>query len=368
MAGFIGIRKRGHLLLSETSLGDFIVINKKTKGETKMKKKALTAALAAAFVLTTAGTVFANGVEFDGSVNFQFRQNTADGPAADESGNRLQLILNGTAPEFGKNIDLYFRIAGERTSGIKNWRDIEVAGNDKDKFNVFALDQFGFDYKNAGWNYKIGRQSSFIGATGLIYDDTGAFGRHTFGDGITATGKTGAVDVKVSAVRFDFNNDPDDGSKNDTKLYTGAVSYKPSKDLTVGSTFARVNFNEGDNLNIWAVNAGYDISSKLNVYGEYAKSNADDNNKAYAFGGSYGLDSKNTLWAVYSRVEGQSTFESQPYKRQSTTFDIGGKGMYYGFNHTFDKTTSLSLFYKDMEDVKTGEGYTSFRTTVNYKF
>lgn len=337
-----------------------------------MKKKALTAALAAAFVLTTAGSVFANGVEFDGSVNFQFRQNTADG-AADQSGNRLQFILNGTAPEFGKNIDLYFRVAGERTTGIAGWRDIEVASDTKVGFNVFALDQFGFDYKNAGWNYKVGRQSSFIGATGLIYDDTGAFGRHTYGDGITVTGKTGAVDVKVSAVKFDFNNDPVDGAINDTKLYTGAVSYKPSKDLTVGSTFARVNFNEGDNLNIWAVNAGYDISSKLNVYAEYAKSNANEENKAYAFGGSYGLDSKNTLWAAYSRVETDATFSSAPNGIQSTTFDLGKKGMYYGFDHKFDKSTSLSLFYKDMENIdpdssNKGKNNTSFRTTVNYKF
>lgn len=328
-----------------------------------MKKKALIAAMAAAFVLTTAGSVFANGVEFNGSTNFQFRQNTMDG-ADDVSGNRFQFILNGTAPEVNKNIDLFFRVAGERTSGIPNFRDFET--KDKTDTSVFALDQFGFNYKNAGWNYKVGRQSTFIGATGLIYDDTGAFGKNIFGDGITITGKAGATDIKLSAVEFDFldNVNP--------KVYTGAVSYNPSKDLTVGGTFARATY-AGEHANIWAVNAGYNLTDKLNVYGEYAKSNADDENKAYAIGGSYGLDSKNTLWAVYSRVEAGSTFSSYPNGNQSTTFDFGGKGMYYGFDHKFDKTTSLSVFYKDMKDINPesddfGKNYSSFRTTVSYKF
>ncbi len=325
-----------------------------------MKKKALCAAIAAAFVLTTAGTVFANGVEFDGGISYQFRQNTSDG-ADDTSGTRFNFILNGKAPEVSKNIDLYFRLAGQRTNGIDGWRDFEVRDENSSETSVFALDQFGFNYHNAGWNYKIGRQTTFVGATGLLYDDTAAFGKHIFGDGITVTGKTGATDIKVSAVEFDFY----DGTN--PKLYTAAASYKPSKKLTVGSTLARLTF-EGEHANVWAVNAGYDISSKLNVYAEYAKSNADEDNKAYAFGGSYGIDSKNTFWTVYSRVEEGSTFSSQPTENQSTTFDYGRKGMYYGFDHKFDKTTSLSLFYKDMKDLDDNQNHTSFRTTVSYKF
>lgn len=327
-----------------------------------MKKKALAAALAAAFVLTTAGTVFANGVEFDGSVNFQYRKNTKDAES-DKTGNRTQFILNGTAPEFGKNIDLYFRVAGERTTGIADWRDFEVTSDTSTDYNVFALDQFGFDYKNAGWAYKLGRQSSFIGGTGLVYDDTGAFGRHIFGDGITINGQTGAVDVKVSAVKFDFydNNNP--------KLYSVAGSYKASQDLTVGGTFAKINdFNKVADKNIWTVNAAYDLTDKVNLFGEYGKSNADQNDKAYAFGGAYSFDKKNSFNAIYSRVESNFTMESSPTFNQSTTYDIGGKGMYYGFSHQFDKATSLSLFYKDMETISKGVGYTSFRTTVNYKF
>lgn len=326
-----------------------------------MKKKALCAAMAAAFVLTTAGTVLANPIQLDGKINFQHRENTKDG-VADSSGNRWQFILNGTAPEVAKNIDVYFRIGGEKFNGTDSLRDFEVTSNqDANDTSVFAFDQVGFNYKNAGWNYKIGRQSTVVGATGLLYDDTGAFGNHIFGDGITITGKTGATDVKLSAVEFDFSN----GAK--PKLYTAAASYKATKDLTVGGTFARVNY-EGEDGNIWAVNAAYNLTSKLNVYGEYAKSNADEDNKAYAFGGSYGLDAKNTLWTVYSRVEEGATFTSGPAGIQSTTFDYGAKGMYYGFDHQFDKTTSLSLFYKDMENVLTGVGNTSFRTTVSYKF
>lgn len=330
-----------------------------------MKKKALCAAIAAAFVLTTAGTVFADPIEFSGKIAYQHRQNTDDG-VSDSSGNRWQFILNGTAPELAKNIDLYFRIGGEKFNGTGSLRDFEVfPGQDADDKTVFALDQFGFNYKNAGWNYKIGRQSSFIGATGIIYDDTGAFGKHTFGDGITITGKTGATDIKVSAVESDFY-----GSS--PKLYSAAASYNATKDLTVGGTFARVtdapHTNAGKDLNIWAVNAGYNLSDKVNVYGEYAKSNADDNDKAYAFGGTYSIDKKNTFWTVYSHVEKGASYASEPEGVQATTFDYGRKGMYYGVDHQFDKTTSLSLFYKDMKDLDDGDNHTSFRTTVSYKF
>ncbi|WP_312420576.1 porin [Anaerospora hongkongensis] len=325
-----------------------------------MKKKALCAAIAAAFVLTTAGTVFANGVEFNGGISYQFRQNTKDG-ADDATGTRFNFILNGTAPEVSKNIDLYFRIAGQRTNGIDGWRDFEVKNENVSDTSVFALDQFGFNYKNAGWNYKVGRQTSFIGATGILYDDTAAFGKHIFGDGITITGQTGAVDVKLSAVEFDFLNGAN------PKLYSASASYKANKDLTVGGTFAKET-GIGDDLNIWTVNAGYNINDRLNVYGEYAKSNADHYDTAYAIGGSYNLDKKNTLWAVYSRVEEGASFYSQPTDNQSSTFDAGGKGMYYGVDHKFDKTTSLSFFYKDMTNIDKGTDSTSFRTTVSYKF
>lgn len=332
-----------------------------------MKKKALCAALAAAFVLTTAGTVFADPIEFSGKIAYQHRENTFDDPnKPDQTGNRWQFILNGTAPEFAKNIDLYFRIAGETFNGTAgSLQDFEnFPGQESGTTSVFALDQAGFNYKNAGWNYKVGRQSSFIGATGIIYDDTAGIGKHIFGDGITITGKTGATDIKVSAVESDFYG-------SNPKIYSAAASYNASKNLTVGGTFARLTdakfMNGGEDLNFWAVNASYNISPKVNVYGEYVKSNADIDDKGYAFGGSYGFDKKNTLWTVYSRVEDNANITS-PTGIEATTFDDGGKGMYYGFDHQFDKTTSLSFFYKDMENIKTGLSQTSFRTTVSYKF
>lgn len=334
-----------------------------------MKKKALSAALAAAFVLTTAGTVFADPVEFNGKITYQHRENTADG-SDDISTNRWQFFLNGTAPEVAKNIDLYFRIAGEKFK--ESGRDFEVfPGQDKNDRSVFALDQFGFNYKNAGWNYKLGRQSSLIGATGIIYDSTSGIGKHIFADGLTITGKTGATNVTVAALE-------DDGFYNDgKKIYYASASFKPAEKLTLGGTFARAtdNFDLGEgadgtkkDLNLWAVNAAYDINSKVNVYGEYVKSNADTDDKAYAFGGSYSFDSKNSFWAAYSRVETNANIRSSGNSIVATTFDDSGKGMYYGFDHQFDKTTGLSFFYKDMKDIASGDNYTSFRTTVTYKF
>lgn len=336
-----------------------------------MKKKALCAAIAAAFVLTTAGTVFANEVEFNGKITYQHRENTKDG-ADDVSTNRWQFFLNGTAPEVAKNIDLYFRIAGEKFK--ESGRDFEVfPGQDGNDRSVFALDQFGFNYKNAGWNYKLGRQSSLIGATGIIYDSTSGIGKHIFADGVTIDGKIGATNVTVAALE-------DDGFYNDgKKIYYGSASFKPAEKLTLGGTFARATDNANLNvpgkrdLNLWAVNAAYDINSKVNVYGEYVKSNANTEDKAYAVGGSYKFDSKNSFWAAYSRVETNANIRSSENSIVATTFDDSGKGMYYGFDHQFDKTTGLSFFYKDMKEIDPaspsfGKNYTSFRTTVTYKF
>jgi len=331
-------------------------------------KKALATALTLTFVLAAGSTVLANPVEFDGKVQYQHRMNTKDN-TPDAIENRWKFILNGTAESFAKNTDLYFRISAESINGdTQSARDFNsFPGQGDDVRNVIGFfDQFGVEVKNGNWNYKIGRQDAFIGANGLIYDSTYGVGKHIFADGITITGKSGVTNVSATALELDQY-----GPK-DPKIFAVAASYNPSKDLTLGTTLVKLN---GENFiadkKFWDVNTSYTINSKLNIYGEYAQSDASSYNKAYVVGLNYDVDKKNSFWTCYSNVERDGNIVDN---WSTTTYDNNGKGMYYGFSHKFDQSTTFSLFYSDMQKIETvgatpaGAHYTSFRSTVTYKF
>lgn len=325
-------------------------------------KKALAAALAASFVLAAAGSVFAAPLDINGKIQYQHRFVTREGlPDTDE--NRWKFVLNGKTETFADNMKLYFRISAEKINGgTQTARDFNsYPGQDGNDLNAVGFfDQFGVEIQNAGWNYKIGRQDAFIGANGLIYDSTYAVGRRVFADGVTVTGKSGVTSISATALQVDQYGDVN------PRLYALAASYNPTKDLTVGTTLAKW---DGDSASVdkkfWDVNASYNFNSKLNGYGEYAKSDANADNKSYVYGLNYSIDKKNSLWSCYTHVEKEGNIVDQ---WSTTTYDNNAKGMYYGFGHSFDKTTSFALFYSDMKRISTDKKFTSLRTTVNYKF
>lgn len=325
-----------------------------------MKKKALSAALAAAFVLTTAGTVFADPLEFNGEVSYQHRENTHTG-ADDITNNIFKIQLNGKAANVIDNVDLFFRFGGSSVSDAVSGRDFTTGypGVPSDERNVFALDEFGFIYKSGGFNYKIGRQEATVGATALLYNNNYFVGKHSMVDGVTITGKSGATSISAIAAEDDFYGQGD-------KLYAVSGSYKPSEKLTVGATLGKYDSAanvSGKDENHWAVNASYDFTSKLGVFGEYAQSSASDDNKAYDIGLTYAFDKKTSLYVINHEVEKNGDMGGM------TDFDNDYKGMYYGINHKFDKTSTLKFFYKDNKQVSdTSIKDTSFRTTFVYSF
>lgn len=336
------------------------LVFRKIYGGRKQMKKVI-AALTATCILTTVGTVMASPMQYDGKLQFQNRMNNNDG--ADSVENRWKFVLNGKTDAFTDNMKLYFRLSAESIHGsTQTARDFNsFPGQDGTDHNAVGfLDQFGVEIQNAGWNYKIGRQDAFIGANGLIYDSTYGIGRHIFADGITVTGKSGVTNISAVALQVDQYG------QNDPKLYAFAAAYNPSKDLTVGTTLAKWNGESiSSDKKFWDVNAGYNFNNKLSTYGEYAKSDASADNKAYVYGVNYGIDNRNSLWTCYSHVEKEGNIVDQ---FSTTTYDNNRKGMWYGFGHKFDKSTSLNLFYSDMKYIDTSKKITSFRTTVNYKF
>lgn len=306
-----------------------------------MKKKVITAAVAAMITLTT-GVVMANPVEIDGSASLRYRADEING--VNDNGTITKIVINAKSP-ISSNLDVYARLGIE---GLSN----QNIGKDFAKTGTFAgeVDQYGFLYKNAGVNYKIGRQDLFLG-TGILYDNTGDIGKNRFVDGVVAGTKSGVTSLQLVAVQE--NNEGD----TDNKIYAVHAAYNPTEKLTLGAALAQ--YKAAANTNYWVINASY-VDGKATYAADYASSSANSNNKGYSVGVSYAPDSKNTVWVTNYKVESNASIY--------TTYEPNAKGFYYGADHKFTKDTALHLFYRDATEVNGTIDNTSFRATVSYNF
>lgn len=311
-------------------------------------KKIITAALAASMVLTT-GVVFANPIDFDGQVKVQYRSNTRE-MQPDTQGGIFSIRLNAKTA-LGNHVDAFARFAAQTLSGDKIGADFMQGKYGQN--GIAAIDQYGIIVKDKDFQFKIGRQGLSITPTALLYSSEGYMGEeHGFFDGVVATGKSGVTSLQVVAGKSDT------GTKD--KVYSLHASYSPAKDWTVGGTIAKSQPNVGSDRTYWGTDVQYTMG-KASFVADYLKSDADTNNDALLVGLNYGFDSKNVL-AVYAHRTGTN---SHIY----TDWDPAEKGMYYVYNHTFDKTTALNLFYKDNKAKEAGAtANTSFRASVSYKF
>ena len=323
-----------------------------------MNKRYLIAAMAAALTLTT-GVVMANPVELDGSASYRFRADDNKGnvlPAdnGDKDGSIYKVILNAKS-EVAPNLSVYARlgILGLTTSNVG--RDTNESGD-----FVGGIDQYGLLYKNAGFSYKVGRQSATIGATALLYNDNFRIGKKGFVDGVTVKGMSGVTTLDAIAAQEDRIG------SDDNKLYAVHASYSPAKNWVVGTTLAKYDaavetLTKKDTIN-YAVDAAYTMG-KATVFGEFLKSDYSTDNKSYDLGVSYAFDKKNSAYII--------NFNNEQFADmgQSTDFENGFKGFYYGVDHKFTSDTSASLFFRDMEALSDSAiKNTSFRATVNYSF
>lgn len=309
-----------------------------------MQKRLLAAAVAAMITLST-GIAMANPVQLDGSASYQFRQDKVDG--VKDNGSKYTFILNAKT-NVEKNLDVYARLGAQGTT-VESFADFTTGSN-------FAanVDQYGLDYSNAGVEYKLGRQDATVGATALLYNNNFMVGKNAFVDGLTVSGKSGATDLKAIAVQED--------NANDNRLYALSASYSPAQNWLVGATLAKYDNKETDvTTNHYALNAAY-TTGKAIIFGEYAKSDADDQNKAYDLGVSYNLDSKNAIGVGYVKVEGNGDIGGK------TDFDNNEKGMHYSFNHKVNDNSSVAVTYKANTTLNTNVDKSSLRATVNYNF
>lgn len=315
-------------------------------------KKALLMAVAACTVFAFAGVASADsqdssGFKLGGEIQFRYR---ADTNTNDQFGNgtndgsRYVLTLNMTQ-KLGDNLGLYARYSylnapTDLTSTFG--ADVVYSG----KNNYSTLDQYGLDYKNAGWKYKLGAQSLSFGATGLLYDDRRYYGSHIFNRALNASGKVG--DVTLNAVAAESNYAP--GLEND-KLYYIHGSL-PVNRSTFGLGYARANYGaatansqvEGaaTGLNYYTGDFGYKLADDLFFHSEFIKSSAAANNKGVNLVLFHIIDAKNNGGIAWFRVEGQAAIQQQ--SQGNMTYQWGNaQGVGVFFNHKITKDTTFSV-------------------------
>lgn len=317
-----------------------------------MNKKMLSAVIAAMFTMS-AGAALANPVEITGKVVIENRQVETATAAGTGNGLKEIFILNAKTSVM-KNLDVYARIGAEHISNPFAGSDFTGSDYKYDRTSTANIDQYGFVYKNAGTSYKVGRQDVFLG-TGILYDDTGNIGKKGFVDGISIDTKIGDASVNILAAQVD------QVAKDDDKMYAVYANIPVTKDLKAGLALAKYDYANSGSTKHWAVDAAYTIN-KLVVSGDYAKSDANSNNKAYSATASYKIDDKNSFYVTNFKVESAAAMQDW------TTWWQGQKGYWYSYSHKLTNDTKLSLNYQDSKNIDGSNYKKSFRTQVTYKF
>ncbi|TWH51962.1 S-layer homology domain-containing protein [Sporomusa sp. KB1] len=232
-----------------------------------------------------------------------------------------------------------------------------------------ALDQYGITYSSNGISYKLGRQGVVLGQGLLLCTGDDAQWDNRF-DGLTASGKIGAFDTSVvvgtttKSAALDYYGDTR------ATWYGVDVKTKLADKLSVGASYVSHQFEPlgtspykglAGNKNMVAANLSYSGVSNFIINGEYAKSSAATDNKAYVVGATY-LMGKDSLTASYVNVQRYSV---DPYNTLYSAIVpfIDGVGinldtshapvardwngwMYY-YKHPISKTTFLDLYVVD---------------------
>ncbi|MEN6414571.1 MAG: hypothetical protein ABFC84_17675, partial [Veillonellales bacterium] len=234
--------------------------------------------------------------------------------------------------------------------------DYNTAAYRDGKKSVIGLDQFGLTYTRDHMVYKIGRQDATVGTTALLYSRSDSnVGKHYFVDGISASGKIGAMDISALLAQED-NAGPDNN-----RIYAIRTGYSPRDDFNFGLTLGRYHYDGGENTNHWAVD-GTRSFGKHSLTAEYAKSNSSNENKAYAATWNYNCDAKTALYITGFRVETNGDMGQQ------SDFDNDNRGVYYGVTHQFSDADGVELTYKQQKTISGGQDNTKFEATFTHSF
>jgi len=319
-------------------------------------KKTLVFILVTSFVLSIAGTALAFPIDFNGDVRVKFDtwHDDIDGPDAgngNDEGSRLRLNISS---QIDNNTSLYGRFGSRITWGIPTYPG----------YGKTSMDLYGVKFSDADWTYTLGRQGVSLGQGSIIWTGSDV-GYDSKFDGLTAAGKFGVVNSQfIVGKTTDSTIAAYIAADGFTNAYSanwwGADFSVPVNDnLTFGSTWAseKINATAQTPIKYLSVNATFNPSDKLSLYGEYVKSNADNYNKAYFIAACYSWD--NDWFSIeYNNVEanavdrGISGIGAWMYPNIGYDLDVGSKyrGFTYTYNHQLSKATAFDINFMSLSD------------------
>ncbi|MBU2700306.1 hypothetical protein Ga0466249_001398 [Sporomusaceae bacterium BoRhaA] len=303
------------------------------------------------FSMTT--VALAAPVNLTGNTVIKYEKDTATGDPS-ISGMMYSATLNGET-DIGSEFSLYARL-GAQYATQPSLSDYNLDAYGSDRKSVFSLDLFGLNYKSSNFLYKLGRQAVTVGTTSLLYSRSDSnIGKHNFVDGLSATGRAGVLDIAAVAAQED-----NVGSEKN-KLYAIRTGYKATENFDYGLTLGRYQFDGGEHTNHWAVDGTYKVG-KHSVTAEYAKSNSNADNKAYAASWNYGFDDKTAVYITGFKVETNGDMGKQ------SDFDNDNRGIYYGLTHSLTDADSLEVVYKNQKIISSGQKNTKLEATFTHSF
>lgn len=318
-------------------------------------KKIVAALLAGLSLFMAPAALAADPVQFSGAASIRYERDID----AKVSGTMSTIKLTGEA-DLGSGWGFYARLGAQHATEPEV-ADFNPDAYAADKKTVFGFDQFGFTYKADGLNYKLGRQDVTIGTTALLYSRSDAnVGKHFFVDGLTVSGTVGRVDVSAVIARED-----NPGDQADNKIYAVRTGFNPTDAWNWGVTLGRYQAKRGSDsigsTNHWAVDGTYKFG-KSSLTAEYTKSNAADDNKAYAATWNYDFDGKTSVYLTGFRVEDYGDMGQQ------SDFDNGNRGIHYGVSYKLNDADAVDLVYKDQKIIHGGQDNAIFEATVSHSF
>lgn len=286
-----------------------------------------------------AETSKSSGIQWSGDIAIKYERDTMEGED-NTDGLIYTLRLNGEKELF-HGFSLYTRLGAQYATAPEQ-SDFNTVAYETDKKGVVAIDLFGLKYHKGAFDYKLGRQDVTIGKTALLYSRSDSnIGVRNFVDGLSFAGTSGKASLNGI-----FAQEDNDGG-NDNRLAAIHGGYNFNKTWNMGVTIGRYinETDDGKNSTHLAVDGTYTIG-KHTITAEFAKSNLDGDNKAYAITWEYAFNDKTSAYVKAFRVEPNADMGGQ------SDFDTNNRGYHYGVIHKFTKDDTVEIKYENQKTLR----------------